>query len=147
MEQIQSETEPIALSDTGKIHRKQSIWQIWLPLGFTIALFITIAVMAILSTNNSESSTQMAAISIISLIIPTIFIALIFLVVLIAIIYGLSHLIKLIPDYGLISRTYIDKGVQFIQHYADRSVRPIIFIRKYKASIDSLLNKQKNKII
>lgn len=121
-------------------HRKQMIWQIWLPLIFSVLIIIAMAVLAAISTGqDAQIGTNMTGIAIIWLITPVIIIGVVVFTLLVLIIYGISKLLKVTPIYTLVARNYVYKGSAWVRQISDRSVQPIINTNSTWASILTFL--------
>ena len=73
------DSEPPRNPDTYAIHRRESIWQIWVPLAITLTVLVLLVILIILSMHGSLS--QWAAVALIMLIIPMLILGIILLAV------------------------------------------------------------------
>jgi len=132
-------------------HKKQSFWQIWLPLGLTIIIFILISVSAsISSAANYELSLHWANVSALLLITPVLFVSLIFLVVLAGLIYGLGKLLSIIPYYFGRAIEFFNQASGVVLIGANKVVAPVLSVRvsssKIKAIKSRLMSSTNNQI-
>jgi hypothetical protein len=110
-------------------HRKQKLWQIFVPLGLALAGMLALAIWAALATaGNPVTGMEWAAISIIFLSLPALLMGLIILIVLIGMIYLLSKLLGILPYYALILQTFIYRIGAVLLNVANKIVRPVLFI-------------------
>lgn len=116
-------------------HRREVLWQIWLPVIILILAFVSLAVLTAVGTaRNPNNGTHWSSISIIILILPLIPAGLIMLAILIVMIYGIAKTLQILPTYSLIARTYIFQLYFFILVWADRLVQPVLWIKSASAA-------------
>lgn len=110
-------------------HRKQKVWQIWVPLGIAIALMLALLVWAALATaGNPVVGMEWAAISIVFLSLPAMLIGLIILVVLAGLIFLVSKLLGVLPYYSLIARTFVYRTGAKLINLTNALAKPVVFI-------------------
>lgn len=116
-------------------HRREVLWQIWLPVVILVLAFISLAILAAVGTaRNPDNGTHWANISLILLIFPLIPAGLIVLAILSMMIYGIAKTLQILPTYSLIARTYIFQLYSFILVWADRLVQPVLWIQSTSAA-------------
>lgn len=112
---------------TYQVHKRQIVWQVFLPIILTAVIFLAAGVMAGMGTfNNPANGTRWTGIAIIWLIIPAIVAGAIFLLVIGLICYGLAKLLNITPLYSLIARTYVYKFAYFVRQWSDKAAEPVI---------------------
>lgn len=112
-------------------HRQQTFWQIWLPLGITLAVFLTLAVLASLaSASNPATGELWAAISLIFMLIPVLLAGLVFLAITVGLIYGMAKLFGVAPTYLKKGQYYTYLGASYVLKWADQSVQPILWVQQ-----------------
>ena len=123
-----------------KNHKRQSFWQIWLPLGAAMLVLLTIAVFIILSTSRQGSaySLKWSSISLIYMIIPALILCFILLAILAAIIYGITQLIRFVPQWAATGLYYLNIAAETIRDFSDKSVIPIFKAHQFSASFKAL---------
>jgi lysylphosphatidylglycerol synthetase-like protein (DUF2156 family) len=122
------------------IHRKQTFWQIWLPLMLSIAAILFLAGLAVVATmNNNQTATEWAHLSAIYMIIPVLIISFIILVVLCAIAYGLARLLDILPVYTRITQSIFRKMSLSIHKWSDKASQPVLTFKSWWAGIESAL--------
>jgi len=111
-------------------HRRQVFWQILAPLIVTLLLVVSSAVLAVvLSTSTTRPTTgQLAAISVIWMILPLIPVGLLFLFVTIGLIYLTARILHFVPVYSRLSLLYVQIFGVRIGHLMDRLARPFILV-------------------
>jgi hypothetical protein len=110
-------------------HRKQKIWQIFVPLGIAVALMIALAVWAAIATANDPMvGHDWAAVSIVFLSLPALLIGLIFLVILAGLIYLVSKLLGILPYYSLIARTFVYRSGAKLINITNTLAKPVVFV-------------------
>ena len=117
-------------------HKRETFWQITLPL--VIGVLIILAVVGAIIFSVTQPVTDVgrwADVSLIWLIIPSLFFALLFLILLVGLIYAISFLLRLIPRYTLILQLYFEQGRSKIGQLMNMSTEPILRINSIWAAI------------
>jgi hypothetical protein len=117
-------------------HRRESFWQITLPLVIGILLILA-AVGAIIfsATQPMTDVGRWAGVSLMWLILPSLFFALLLLILLIGLVYLVSYLLRLIPHYALIVQLYFEAGKAKISQVANMIVEPLLRMRSTWAAM------------
>ena len=133
--------DPFVLPDPQKIaadHRKQILWQIWVPLGGVALVILALAVLASVSTaQGSELPTRWSQISTIFLIIPLLGLGLVILLLVSALAYGVIRLIPILPVYSKKARMFLNMVSQQVRLRSDQAVAPILTVKSTAASWSS----------
>lgn len=125
-------------------HRRQKIWQIILPVGLGAVLILAALGMVIYTavrTPAGESVSQWADVSMIWLIIPALFIALVIAAVLFTVVWLLTRLLKILPQYTSTAQYYVGIAVENIRSGADKMAMPFIAGKGFVAMASELLNR------
>ena len=130
---------PVPNPVTRRMHRREVFWQITVPLviGAILVLAAGAGVIYVGATNLGPVD-RWASISIIWLIIPTMFVALIFLAVIASLAYGLVRLIGVLPKY---TRQVQDLFVSIearVKSAADSAVEPTLRVQGIIAGLRAL---------
>jgi hypothetical protein len=121
-----------------KEHRKQVLWQIWLPLFFGIAMFLCLAVASVRA--GPVTTAKLANLSSIYLIIPNMVIGIIILTLISAMIYGIVRLLSVFLIYSRLVQDYFFKAAVFIRLWSDKAVAPLFSIKGGLAGIRAFLS-------
>lgn len=117
-------------------HRREAFWQITFPLVIGILLLLAaVAVIIISATQPVTDVGRWADVSLMWLILPSLFFALILLVLLIGFVYLISYLLRLIPHYALVVQLYFEAGKNKISQLSNLSIEPILRIRAIWAAM------------
>ena len=117
-------------------HRREAFWQITFPLVIGIPLLLAaVAVIIISATQPVTDVGRWADVSLMWLILPSLFFALILLVLLIGFVYLISYLLRLIPHYALVVQLYFEAGKNKISQLSNLSIEPILRIRAIWAAM------------
>lgn len=121
---------------THAIHRRETFWQITFPLGIGILLLLAAVAVIILSATQPVTDVgRWADVSLVWLILPTLFFALIFLVLLIGFVYLISYSLRIIPRYALIVQLYFEAGKNKVSQLSNLSIEPIVRLRSTWAAV------------
>ncbi|OGO62703.1 MAG: hypothetical protein A2030_10025 [Chloroflexi bacterium RBG_19FT_COMBO_50_10] len=111
-------------------HRREAFWQIIFPMLIGLIIVVAIVVVIIFSGTTSTSDlSRWADVSLIWLILPSLFIALIFLAILIAFTYLISVVLKITPRYARIIQIYFEMGKYKVSHYSNLITAPFVKTR------------------
>lgn len=124
---------------TSKIHRSQTIWQIYLPLVVGLIVVVIVAVFAGLAS--TEAASRWADISLIFLIIPVMVAIILFLAFTSGFIYVVSKLIQVIPIYAFQIQEMLQMVSQRVRRGADLAVEPVMRVHAFKAALQTLRGK------
>jgi uncharacterized BrkB/YihY/UPF0761 family membrane protein len=117
-------------------HRREVFWQIIFPLLIGFLLVVAVLVLMISSgTSTATDVSRWADVSLIWLILPSLFIALLILIILVAIIYLVTVVLQVMPRYARIVQLYFEIGKYKISHIANRVTEPIIKLRSFWAVV------------
>jgi len=121
-------------------HRREVFWQITLPLVVGILLVLTaIAAIVFFATQPAPELNRWAGVSLIWLILPSLFIALIFLVILIAFIFAITMLLRLTPRYAQVIQSYFEIGAAKVRQIANFLTEPILKINSFLAVLQHIV--------
>jgi small-conductance mechanosensitive channel len=120
---------------THALHRREVFWQITIPLVIGI-LIILAAVGAIIffTVQPVTDVGRWADVSLMWVILPSLFIALLFLAGLAGLIYAVSFMLRWIPHYTLIIQLYLERATNKISQMLNLSAEPILRINSLWAA-------------
>ncbi len=116
-----------------KAHKRDLIWQIFIPTGLAVLIFIVASIGA--ATQSGATASLWADISTIWLLIPVMFFSLIFLFILVGVIIGLAKLLQITPEYTHKLYKLIRLAGEKIEGLADDTAKPIFLIKGISASV------------
>ena len=126
-----------------KMHRKQVITQIVLPVILAVGLMIaTIIVVLVPTFGEGAVVGRWAAISTMWIILPIISLGLFFFAGLIAVIYFLARVLQILPIYSGKAQDYVYRGRKYIIRVADLAVRPIIAVEGLIATVRAFFGRK-----
>ena len=115
---------------THAAHRREVFWQITLPMLIGILLVLSaLGVIVFLTVQPVTDVERWADVSLIWLILPSLFLALILLAILIGFIVLISYLVRLIPPYALTVQLYIEQFKAKLLQIFNLSIEPILRIK------------------
>jgi hypothetical protein len=117
-------------------HRKQTFWQIWVPLCLSILVVLFLAVLAAVSAEN-PAVTEISQLSTVYLVTPVLIIGFVVFVLLGAVIYGLSKLLNILPVYTRMVQGFFLQMAGFVRMWSDKSVQPVLAIRTWWAGFEA----------
>lgn len=121
------------------MHRRQALWQVYVPVGASAAVIVALAVLAAVAAGGGTPElTRWSNISLLWLITPAFVVGLAFLLLLAGVIYALARLTRGIPPYAHLLQAYFALGAALVRHWSDRIVEPIMAIQSLLARGRSL---------
>ena len=124
-------------------HQRQKFWHIIVPVGLGALLILVILGLVIAATAGAEgadSVSQWADTSVIWLSLPALLFTLVLAVILILMVWLLSRLLKILPQYTSKAQDYAGLIAYFLRSGADKLVAPIIAVRGFGATVSALIN-------
>lgn len=116
-------------------HRREVFWQITLPLVIGILLLLAALAAIIFSVIQPVTDVgRWADVSLMWLILPSLFFALIILVIMIGLVYAVSQLLRIIPRYARIIQLYFEQGKGKVSQLTNLIVEPILRINSVWAA-------------
>ena len=125
-----------------KLHRRQVISQVLLPVILAGLLFIGMIVLVSLATfRGGGDVNRWAAISTMWIVIPIMVAGLIFLVLFIGLIYLMARILSVLPTYTGLAQGYVFRIRGHIIHAADLAVKPIIELAGWIERVKAFLGR------
>jgi hypothetical protein len=110
-------------------HRRQMIWQVWVPLGASILIILALMVLTIIgAVNRSDHVERWGNLSAVWVIIPVLISSLIFITILLAVVYGMSKLLKNMPEWMLKAQLGMVHIGLIVRRAADAATRPVMAV-------------------
>lgn len=120
---------------THALHKREVFWQISLPLIIGTLVLVAAVVAIILSALQPVTDLERwADVSLIWIILPSLFFALIMLAVLVALVFVVSLMLRSIPRYARILQLYFELGKSKIYKLANLLVEPILKVNSLSAA-------------
>ncbi|MBN2500568.1 MAG: hypothetical protein JXB38_07330 [Anaerolineales bacterium] len=123
---VMNTTQPPRNPHTHRRHRRETFWQITLPLILGALVMLGLAVWAVLTATGGSSVEHAAGAALIFLLIPAMFMALFVL----AILGGLAYLVILVngklPPYLRQAQDFFARARDFVGMTADKLVEPVL---------------------
>jgi hypothetical protein len=122
-------------------HRKQTFWQIWVPLCLSILVILFLAVLAAVSAGTSASPivTNWSHLSLIYMITPALIAGFVVLAVLGLVIFGLARLLDILPVYTRKVQGFFHQVAVFIREWSDKTAQPVLAIKSWWAGFEAAL--------
>jgi len=116
-------------------HRREVIWQIWIPVIIGVMIMLALGLLSALSLQTgTDASVRWGHVAAIWLILPFFVIGTLLLLLLIGLILGVTKITETLPDYASIVQMYARILAQKTLVLANRSTRPVIIIHSVRAS-------------
>lgn len=126
-------------------HRREVFWQITLPLLLGILVLLAGVGAIIFSAIQPVTDLERwADVSLMWMILPSLFIALLVLVILSGFVYAVSFVYRLIPRYARIVQLYFELGKSKISQLSNLTIEPIIRLDTLWARVRYVLSWLRN---
>lgn len=122
MEDITQPRNPV----TQKAHRRETFWQITIPLIVSILIILGLAIWSVVVASGEGEISQAADASLIFLIIPTMVLALVPLILLGGLVYGMVRLLKFLPPKLYLVQDFFLKLRYVVQNWSDKLAEPVL---------------------
>ena len=120
-------------------HRRQMFKQVWLPLIASIILFLALVILTIVgAAQGSPQIERWGNLSAVMIILPVLFVGLITLIILGAADYGLSRLLKRIPEWMLKAQLFMIQLALSVRRAADAATKPIFAVNTFSTRASTL---------
>jgi hypothetical protein len=133
--------EPEAHSSYRK-HRRQTFWQVLLPVLLSVLVVLAGLVLLIMLANGGDPAGKLsvwADTSLIWVLLPMLGLGLMIILILGAVIYLLARLLKILPTYTAIVQHYFKVAEAWVKALADKVTHPVVKARGYQAGAGHLL--------
>ena len=120
---------PLGPSESYRRHRRQTIWQIWVPTGIFCLIILAMAVGIVIIALPGGTSLAIAGWSYVSqalLVAPFIFVAIIILLMTAGSVFLMAKLLQVLPAYTQLAQAYAHLASVIVRVWADRIASPMI---------------------
>lgn len=121
---------------TYQAHRRQVIWQIYLPIALVILLVVLAGILVILAPTLQVS--RWADIALIMLISITMLAAFIFLAITVLSIVGMRRALEMLPYYLFMGQGFTYRLRSRLIYFSDRLVEPVIWTRSNYSKLQAI---------
>lgn len=128
-----------------RVHKKQILWQIWVPLLSAILIVLFLSIMTVLVTTRDISgdfNTKWASVSVVYLSLPVLVTAFLFLVILGLFIYLISKAIQFTPVYGQKAFEFLQIVRKVTLDWSDKAANPVIGFKSKWSGFTRILRKK-----
>jgi uncharacterized membrane protein YhdT len=121
---------------THALHQREVFWQISLPLVIGILVLVAAVVAIVLSATQPVTDLgRWADVSLMWIILPSLFFALIMLAITIGLVIGVSLLLRIVPCYARILQLYFELGKGKVSQLTNLLAEPILRVKSIWASV------------
>ncbi len=141
------ETQPLlsiaVQAEALRKHRRQTFWQVLFPVILASLLLVALAVLAMVTTSGAgnDLDTHWANVSLIWILLPTIFGSLIWLAILGGLIFGMVKLLGVLPNAFAIIQHALMRASQIVTNVSDKVSAPVIKTKGFWAGARRLKNR------
>lgn len=111
---------------THKLHRRETIWQISIPLIVSVLIILGLGIWAIVVVTQGGDVSQAADTSLIFLLIPVLILSLIPLVLLGFLVYGMVRVLRFLPPKFYLVQEIFLKVQERVQQGANIAAEPVL---------------------
>ena len=124
-------------SPTLRLHRRQRLWQILLPVLLLVVLMLAVAVLSVFA--ETGETRLWSDVAIILLITPMLMLALVLLVVLVVLIYSLGRLGRAAPNVTARMQATAGRLNSGVQRVAKGVVKPFGWLEEFSSAVKALV--------
>jgi uncharacterized BrkB/YihY/UPF0761 family membrane protein len=124
-------------------HRRQMLWQVWLPLIVVLLIALSAAVFTVVGASGGADISVWSGISVIWMVLPLIFVLLVNLILVSVVIFFLPRLIRKLPLWAMIARARIAQINAAILGFALKATTPVVEVKSRMAGIRSVFDRFK----
>lgn len=123
-------------------HRRQMLWQVWVPLIATLVIVLAVVILAVIGTvQGSPQVNRWGNISAVIIILPVMLCGVTFLLLFGGGVYGLSRLLRKMPDWMLRLQLFMLHLSLSVRRAADAATQPVIKVNTFSARVNTLWNR------
>ncbi|HEX7555201.1 MAG TPA: hypothetical protein VF338_01155, partial [Leptolinea sp.] len=116
-------------------HKRDVIWQIWLPVAFGAIAIFTLGILAAFSLQSgTDASVRWGQVATIWLMLPVFIVGLLIFILIIGVIVAVMKVTEILPRYTSILQMYARNITTKILSVADKSVQPLVQVSTIKAA-------------
>ena len=116
-------------------HKRDVIWQIWLPVVFGAIAILSLGILAAFSLQSgADASARWGHVATIWLMLPVFIVGLLIFILIIGVIVAVMKVTEILPGYTSILQMYARIITAKILSLADKSVQPVVQIRTIKTA-------------
>lgn len=136
-----SDLIPVRNPATQKSHDRETLWQITVPLIVGMLVIIAVAALPVVAVSRGGDVSVWGDISLIWLIVPTMFFCLIPLILFAALTYGVTALLGKTPVWMFQLQGFFTKGQGYVRYYGDKAAGQVIKVRANVAKAKTLVGR------
>ncbi|RPJ51282.1 MAG: hypothetical protein EHM21_03095 [Chloroflexi bacterium] len=123
-------------------HRRQMIWQVWVPLAASLIIVLGFAILAILGAAvGSPQVERWGNISAVIVIVPWLVIGLVLLAIVGGSAYGVFFLLQKMPGWMLKVQLFMIQLALIIRQASDAATKPVMSVNTFSARVKALWRK------
>ena len=123
--------------NTARLHRRDLLWQIYLPIGLAVLAMLAATGFAIWAGVSGQAAVDSiwADISLIFLVMMAAAFAVLPLALLVAGIFGLWYALRYLPGYARVAQSYVAQAASYVRQAANRAAEPVIAAERATAAV------------
>jgi hypothetical protein len=119
-------------------HRRQMIWQVWVPLGASIVIVLALEILAIVgAAQGSPQVDHWGAISAIWVILPVLLGGVLTLAIVGGLAYGVTKLLQKMPDWMLKAQLFMVHLALLVRRASDAATKPVMSANTLSARVST----------
>jgi hypothetical protein len=123
-------------------HRRQMLWQVWVPLGITIFLVLACMIWTVFAAvQGSPEIARWGNISAVWVILPWLVVGALIVGIVGGSSYGMFRLLNKMPEWLLIAQLFMVHFALVVRRFADYATKPIVATNTFTARVSTLWGK------
>jgi hypothetical protein len=142
MDENRSQMDQPKVITPSAAHRKQMVWQVWVPLGASILIVLALMVLTILGAfRQSGQIERWGNLSAVWVILPVLMVIFVFTAITFACVYGMSKLLGKIPGWMLSLQLFMLRVALETRKFADAATQPVVKANTTQTRVKTLWKK------
>lgn len=139
MPQNKSRSQVPQVAQPAHNYRRQTLWQIWLPLAIAILLVLLLAVLAVIgAVQGSSQVDHWGSIAAIWVIIPLLIVGMALMILVGGLAFGVTFMLRKMPAWLSTAQMLSLRGALTVRKVSDAAVQPIIKVNTFSARVSTL---------
>ncbi len=120
---------------THQAHRKESLWQIWLPLALGVLTVLGFAIWSVIAASNGGNISQAADASLIIVLTPVMLMSILLLALMVAMVYLLARVLKFLPPKMLLVQYFFMRVETGTRRASNKLAEPSLRVGSFSAAL------------
>lgn len=118
-------------------HKKDVLWQIFLPISLGAVAFLILGILAGFSLQGgTDSASRWSHIAVMWLLLPVFIVGFFAIILLLGMIFGVGKLFNIISVYSVLLLNILHRINNFVRKVSNKTIQPVLWFRTIKSAIN-----------